>query len=96
MGMVEAQCEWLQLEVHQWPLIQGFRDFRDFVRGLIPVNDPAERGVQVALDLKDRTRKEETTQNVFIAVTQDRKEQAKKKGRTDVTKASLAKKGRMP
>jgi hypothetical protein len=95
LGMTEAQCEWLQLEVHQWPLIQGFRDFRDFVTGLTPVNDPAERGVQVALDLKDRTRKEETTQNVFIAITQDRKEQPKKKGRTDVTKASLAKKGKM-
>ena len=47
-------------------------------------------------DTNKDTRKEETTQNVFIAITQDRKEQTKKKGRTDVTKASLAKKGKMP
>ena len=50
------------------------------------MNDPAERGVKVALDMKDYTRKENTTQDVFIAISQDRKEQAKKKGRTDVTK----------
>ena len=58
------------------------------------MNDPAERGVQAALDLKYYTRKEDTTQNVFISITQDRIEQSKKKGRTDVTKASLAKKGK--
>ena len=94
LGMTSDDCEWLQLEVHQWPLIKGFRDFREFVRGLTPVNDPAERGVQVALDMKDKTRKEDTTQDVFLAISQDRKEQSKKKGRTDVTKSSLAKKGK--
>ena len=47
LDMGPAESEWLQVEVHQWHLFSGFRKFRDFVRGLTVVNDPAERGVKL-------------------------------------------------
>ena len=42
-----TETEWLQVEVPQWNLFSGFRKFRDFVKGLTVVNDPAERGVKL-------------------------------------------------
>ena len=54
-----ADSEWLQVEVHQWHLFSGFRKFRDFVKGLTVVNDPAERGVKMIQDFVNKYHDEE-------------------------------------
>ena len=42
-----VETEWLQVDVHQWEKFSGFRKFKEFVKGLTVVNDPAERGVKL-------------------------------------------------
>ena len=63
---------WLKLEVSQWDLISGYRKFKDFVKFLTVVNDPAERGVKLIQDFVNQTSDENLRQDLILAVSDHR------------------------
>ena len=63
---------WLKLEVWQWELISGFRKFKDFVKSLTVVNDPAERGVKLIQDFVNQTSDKTLRQDLLLAVSDHR------------------------
>ena len=68
-----SETEWLQVEVHQWNLFSGFRKFKEFVKGLTVVNDPAERGVKLIQDFVNKYHDEEARQDLLLTVDSHRK-----------------------
>ena len=46
LNLTDDDMVWLQLEVHQWPLLPGYRKFERFARTLSVVNDSAERVIK--------------------------------------------------
>ena len=54
--------------------MSGYREFEEFVSGLTVVNDPAERGIKLVEDFVGRTRNESLRQDLFLAISQHRKE----------------------
>ena len=69
--------EWLMLEVHQWPLMSGFKKFSSFVSKLLVVNDPAERGVKLVQDFIDTSTDESLRQARMISTSEQRKNHSK-------------------
>ena len=45
LGMSEEDLDWLEMDPLFWDMMPGYVKFRDFVKNLTIVNDPAERGV---------------------------------------------------
>ena len=76
--------EWLLLEVHQWPLISGYRKFSEFVSELLVVNDPAERGVKLIQDFISTSTDEGLRQARLISASEQRKKLSK-----DVSKKQM-------
>ena len=65
------------LEVHQWPLMSGFKKFSSFVSKLLVVNDPAERGVKLVQDFIDTSTDESLRQARMISASEQRKNHSK-------------------
>ena len=59
LSLDAENMEWLQLEVYQWSLMSGYKNFSELVEKLVIVNDPAERGVNSSrtLSIPHRMRK---------------------------------------
>ena len=76
--------EWLLLEVHQWPLISGYRKFSEFVSELLVVNDPAERGVKLIQDFISTSTDEGLRQARLLSASEQRKKLSK-----DVSKKQM-------
>jgi hypothetical protein len=45
LGFSNEELEWLLLDPKVWDQMSGYQKFRDFVKRVTLVNDPAERGV---------------------------------------------------
>ena len=77
--------EWIMEEVNSWETFSSFRKFKNFVKGLDCINDPAERTVKLAQDfIKDNTTVEQNLQNEYIVVAEHRKAvKGNKHGRKD-------------
>ena len=63
--------EWLMLEPSQWPLMSGYRRYSKFVKKLIVVNDPAERGIKAIQDFIDASK--EIRQDILFSTAEHRK-----------------------
>ena len=48
LNLKEEDCEWMQLDPESWPLFSGYAKFKEFVKNTVIVNDPAERGLDLA------------------------------------------------
>ena len=69
--------EWLFLEVHQWPLMSSYRKFAEFVRMMMVVNDPAERGVKLIQDFVATSTDEDLRQARMLSASDQRKKLSK-------------------
>ena len=76
--------EWLQLAVHQWPLMSGFKKFSSLVKKLSVVNDPAERGVKLIQDFVNTTQDEEIHQWRMLSAADQRKKHSKNMTKQDM------------
>ena len=76
--------EWLQLAVHQWPLMSGFKKFSSLVKKLSVVNDPAERGVKLIQDFVNTTQDEEIRQWRMLSAADQRKKHSKNMTKQDM------------
>ena len=64
---------WLQLDPMVWELQDGYTRFRDYVKGLTIVNDPAERGVGLIKQFIASFQNEKSCQDNLLAVSEHRK-----------------------
>ena len=83
LGMLDIdQMMWLTMEVEDWENQQDFIGFKDFVKNLTCVNDPAERSIKLAQDFIDDEQNEEDLQAKYVVVSEHRKMvKGTKKGR---------------
>ena len=86
LNLTSENMEWLDLDVHQWQLMSGFRKFSNFVRKLLVVNDPAERGVKLIQDFVSTSTDESLRQARMISASDQRK-----KYPTNMTKMEMRK-----
>ena len=86
LNLTSENMEWLDLDVHQWQLMSGFRKFSNFVRKLLVVNDPAERGVKLIQDFVSTSTDESLRQARMISAIDQRK-----KYPTNMTKMEMRK-----
>ena len=77
LGLDSESMEWIQLSVHQWPLISGFRKFSSLVQKLTIVNDPAERGVKLIQDFVNTSQDEDIRQWRMLSAADQRKKHSK-------------------
>ena len=73
LGMKEEEVAWLNMDVVKWVESQHYNKFAEFVRGLMVVNDPSERSVQLAKQFVMRSRSEDFLQENYVSVTEHRK-----------------------
>ena len=71
--MTSADMAWLHEDVDVWPLRAGFQTFKEFVDGLVVVNDPAERHIHQIQQYIDMSQDESRRQNDLLAVSAARK-----------------------
>ena len=89
LGFTEEDLSWLLLDPHGWDSNPGYNKFRDFVRGLTIVNDPAERGVGLVKQFISTFQNEESCQENLLAVSQHRKIVSKDSKKEDLTTIGL-------
>ena len=65
--------ELLQVNPNTWDQVPSYQRFRNFVKNLTIVNDPAERGVGLIKQFIDSFQSEEACQDNLIAVAAHRK-----------------------
>ena len=70
--MVYFQHYEIELWILIWPKDDGYLDAKLIVNNLSVVNDGAERGVKLAYDYLDSSKKEENYQNILQIVENDR------------------------
>ena len=87
LNLSEDEMVWLSLEVHQWTLVPGYHKFVRYVSTLSVTNDSAERGIKLVQDFIGSSSKENTRQDIMLAVSAHRKEISC----SDLTKKKLAK-----
>lgn len=85
LGMSSGDVAWLREDVEVWPLRAGFQTLKAFVDGLMVVNDPAERHVQLIQQFVDVAHEERRRQDDLLAVSATRKAHG-----SVATKADLA------
>ena len=73
LGMGDEDLDWLQLDPLVWELKPGYVRFRDFVKRLTIVNDPAERGVGLIKQFISTFQNEQSCQENLLAVSKHRK-----------------------
>lgn len=69
--------EWMKLPPMYWPKMSSFIKFSKFVNNLPVSNDSAERNVKLIQDFVNTYHKEDTRQDLLIAVEKKRKERTK-------------------
>ena len=73
---------WLTMEVEDWELQEDFMVFKNFVKNLSTVNDPAERSIKLAQDfIKDEQNEEDLQAKYVVAAEHRKKVKGTKKGR---------------
>ena len=84
LSLDAENMEWLQLEVHQWSLMSGYKKFSELVEKLVIVNDPAERGVKLIQDFVNTTQDEEIRQWRMLSAADQRKRYSKNMTKKDM------------
>ena len=74
LDLFEDDMAWLALDVHQWSLIPGYRQFVKFVLTLSVSNDSAERGIKLVQDFVNSSTDEKLHQDLMLAVSDHRKQ----------------------
>ena len=90
LGLDEEDMSWLMQDPKLWELQSGFIRFRDFVKGLTIVNDPAERGVGLMKQFIDSFQNEEYCQDNLLAVSEHRKIVGKNSKKSDLSKVGVS------
>ena len=80
---------WLQLDPLAWDDMPGYVKFRDFVKNLTIVNDPAERGVGLIKQFIATFQNEQSCQETLLAVSKHRKVVSKNSKKEDLSKIGL-------
>ena len=75
LNLKEEDCEWMQLDPESWPLFSGYAKFKEFVKNTVIVNDPAERGLDLATGFRESFNNERDYQNNLLGVAESRKEE---------------------
>ena len=91
LRMSDEDLDWLQLDPLVWELKPGYVRFRDFVKKLTIVNDPAERGVGLIKQFISTFQNEKTCQENLLAVYNYRKIVNKNSKKEDLAKIGLNK-----
>ena len=89
LGLSGEDLDWLELDPVVWDSMPGYIRFRDFVRGLTIVNDPAERGVGLIKQFISSFQTEESCQDNLLAVSEHRKTVSKDSRKEDLAKIGL-------
>ena len=71
-SIMKLNYGFLSKPVQDWPKDDGYLDAKLIINNLSVVNDGAERGVKLAYDFLDSSKKEENLQNVLQVVENDR------------------------
>ena len=85
----DDDMEWLQLDPLAWDDMPGYVKFRDFVKNLTIVNDPAERGVGLIKQFIATFQNEQSCQETLLAVSKHRKVVSKNSKKEDLSKIGL-------
>ena len=78
--------DWLEMDPKIWDLQGGYIRFRDFVKGLTIVNDPAERGVGLIKQFIATFQNEASCQDNILAGSEYRKIVGKNSRKSDLSK----------
>ena len=81
--------DWLQHDPGQWECAEGYRRFRDFVKKLTIVNDPAERCVGLVKQFINTFQNEASCQDNLLAVSKHRKTVQKNSNKSILAKVGL-------
>ena len=74
LQMKDEDCEWLQVDPVSCPLFSGYRRFKEFVHNTTIVNDPAERGIDLAKGFCGSFADEKDYENNLLGVAESRKD----------------------
>ena len=72
-----------------WDSMASYIKFRDFVKNLTIVNDPAERGVGLIKEFISTFQNEQSCQENLLAVSKERKIVSKNSKKEDLAKIGL-------
>ena len=86
LGLDEVDMDWLEMDPKIWDLQGGYIRFRDFVKGLTIVNDPAERGVGLIKQFIATFQNEASCQDNILAGSEYRKIVGKNSRKSDPAK----------
>ena len=86
LGMGDEDLDWLHLDPLVWDFMPGYIKFRDFVKKLTIVNDPAERGVGLIKEFISTFQNEKSCQENLLAVSKHRKMVSKNSKKEDLAK----------
>ena len=89
LDLSDSDMEWLELDPDEWELATGYRRFRDFVRNLTIVNDPAERGVGLVKQYIASFQNEASCQDNLLVVAKHRNTVKKNSKKCDLAKVGL-------
>ena len=89
LGLSDDDLDWLQCDPIMWDTMSGYINFKDFVRGLTIVNDPAERGVGLVKQFISSFQNEKSCQENLLAVSMHRKVVSKGSKKEDLAKIGL-------
>ena len=78
LGLGAEDLDWLQLDPLVWDFMPGYIKFKDFVKKLTIVNDPADRGVSLLKEFISTFQNEKSCQENLLAVSKHRKMVSKK------------------
>ena len=91
LGLSDEDMDWLQHDSGQWECAGGYRRFRDFVKKLTIVNDPAQRGVGLVKQFINTFQNEASCQDNLLAVSKHRKTVQKNSNKSILAKVGLNK-----
>ena len=73
LDLEKQDCSKLTEDPSTWRDQASFRRFSDYISGLLATNDTGERGVKLGQDFSGISQNEETRQNAFLSVAENRK-----------------------
>ena len=91
LGFSSEDKEWLLQGPELWDQIPGYQRFRDFVKRLTIVNDPAERGVGLIKQFIASFQSEVLCQENLLAVSAYKKIVTKNSKKEDLAKVGVKK-----
>ena len=66
--MALLETEWLKISSSNWELFPGYIRFKNYVTGLLVINDSAERAIKLGQGFIETFRNEEDSQANLLAV----------------------------